>query len=97
MSVVEDGYPILALAARDAAESSIVSVSDQLASTGASVFVTSGNAEVAKRLDFAETGHPLTDPLAIIVSFYSFIEKLTADMGKNPDQPRNLRKVTETI
>ena len=49
------------------------------------------------RLPFAATGHPLTDPLALIVSFYGFVEAFARHRGLNPDQPHNLRKVTETL
>lgn len=97
VSIIGDGYPVLAPAARDATESSIVSVADQLAADGALVFITSKMANSAQRLECAPTGHPLAEPLALIVSFYSFIEKLAQDRGLNPDQPRNLKKVTETL
>jgi len=97
VSIVEPGYPILALASRDAAEASINSVADKLAGQGASVFITSDKATNANQLGFASTDHPLTDPIALIVSFYAFIEKLAADRGINPDTPRNLKKVTETV
>jgi glucosamine--fructose-6-phosphate aminotransferase (isomerizing) len=42
------------------------------------------------------TGHPLCDPLALIVSFYAMIERLAVARGLNPDMPRHLKKVTET-
>ena len=97
VSVVSEGFPVLGLAARDTAEASVSAICDQLAGQGANVFVTSTKAEAAKMLEFAKTSHPLTDPLALIVSFYSFIERLAADRGINPDAPRNLTKVTETV
>lgn len=97
VSIVGPGYPVLVLAARDAAEASITSVADQLAQQGAAVFITSDNAQHATRLDFVKTSHPLTDPLALIVSFYAFIERLACERGLNPDTPRNLKKVTETV
>lgn len=97
VSIVGPGYPVLILAARDAAEASITSVADKLAQQGAAVFITSDNAQHAERLDFTKTSHPLTDPLALIVSFYAFIERLARDRGFNPDTPRNLKKVTETV
>lgn len=97
VSVVAEGYPVLALAARDASEASISEVCEQLAEGGANVFVTSDMAYRANALAFAETSHPLTDPLALMVSFYAFIERMAVDRGIDPDRPRNLRKVTETI
>ncbi|MDB2423202.1 SIS domain-containing protein [Paracoccaceae bacterium] len=97
VSIVEPGYPVLALASRDASEDSIASVVDELTQKGAVTFISSDCAEYAKRLDFAKTSHPLTDPLALIVSFYAFIERLSVERGINPDLPRNLKKVTETV
>jgi glucosamine--fructose-6-phosphate aminotransferase (isomerizing) len=47
-------------------------------------------------LPHVATGHPLTDPLPLIVSFYAFVEAFARRRGLDPDQPRNLRKVTET-
>lgn len=97
VSIVTPGYPVLALAARDAAEGSVAEMAHKLAGQGASAFLTSDLPGGAKRLPFAATGHPITDPLALIVSFYGFVEGLARHRGLNPDEPRLLRKVTETV
>ncbi len=96
VSIVGGGFPVLALAARDAAEHSIVGAADELTAKGASVFVTSDAAATARQLPFTTTGHTLTDPLALIVSFYAFIEAFARRRGLDPDHPTHLRKVTET-
>jgi glucosamine--fructose-6-phosphate aminotransferase (isomerizing) len=96
MALVDPGFPVLALAARDASEPSIAEASDSLAGMGASVFVTSDKAEKAHGLPFSATGHPLTDPLALIVSFYAFVEAFARHRGLDPDVPPHLNKVTET-
>jgi glucosamine--fructose-6-phosphate aminotransferase (isomerizing) len=95
--IVERGFPVLALAVRDAAEASVTEVAERLAGQGARVFLTSVNATKAKRLPSAAGGHPLTDALALIVTFYAFVEALSRHRGFNPDQPPHLTKVTETI
>lgn len=95
--IVEQGYPILAFAARDAAENSVVQITERLAGQGARAFITSAKAGAAVPLPFAETSHPLTDALALIVPFYAFAEELSRRRGFNPDQPPHLKKVTETI
>ena len=97
MALVRQGFPTLALAVRDKAESAIVSSVDALAKKGAASFVTSELAGNAVRLPHVATGHPLVDPLTLVTSFYAFVEKLARRRGLNPDEPRNLRKVTETI
>lgn len=97
VSVVGPRFPVLALVARDAGQSSVVATSDTLSQQGASVFATSKNTKHATQLGFEAATHPLLDPLVLIVSFYAFIERLAAERGINPDAPRNLRKVTETV
>ena len=97
LALVGPGFPILALAARDASEPSMAEAADALVGKGATVFATTALARAAHRLPFAPTGHPLTDPLPLIVSFYAFVEAFARHRGLNPDQPPNLRKVTETI
>lgn len=96
-AIVGKGFPILVLAARDAAEASLVEAADRLADQGAAVFLTSDKASKATSLPFVATSHPLTDPLALLVSFYAFVEGFARSRGLNPDEPPHLRKVTETI
>lgn len=97
VSIVERGFPVIALAAADRAEASIVEVVDELAGKGATVFVTSEGAARASRLPCQRTAHPLTDPISLIVSFYSMVEQVARARGINPDEPRHLKKVTETV
>ncbi len=97
VSIVTPGYPVLGLAARDAAESSVADMAHKLAGQGALSFLTSERPGAARQLPFAATGHPLTDPLALIVSFYGFVEALARHRGLNPDAPPMLKKVTETV
>jgi glutamine---fructose-6-phosphate transaminase (isomerizing) len=97
VSIVTPGYPVLGLAARDAAEPSVAEMAHRLAGQGARAFLTSDLPGAARKLPFAATGHPITDPLALIVSFYGFVEALARHRGLNPDEPPMLRKVTETV
>lgn len=97
LALVRPGFPVLALAARDASEPSIAQAADGLADRGAAIHITSSLANKAKVLPFVATGHPLTDPLMLIASFYGFVEAFARHRGLNPDSPPNLRKVTETI
>ncbi|PYE87662.1 SIS domain-containing protein [Phyllobacterium leguminum] len=97
VAIVGKNFPVLALTARDAAEQSIIETCDRIAGQGAAVFVTSTSKTAATPLPFVATSHPLTDPLALLVSFYIFVEGLSRHRGFNPDTPPHLRKVTETI
>jgi glucosamine--fructose-6-phosphate aminotransferase (isomerizing) len=96
-AIVKAGYPVLVLAARDAAEASLIASSETLIGQGGSAYITSDTPGSAKALPFAASGHPITDPLALVVSFYGFIEALARHRGFDPDQPPNLKKVTETV
>ncbi|ABG31348.1 SIS domain-containing protein [Roseobacter denitrificans] len=97
VSIIERGFPVIALAAADQAEAWLVDVADQLAAKGAHAFVTSDKTALARALPCARTSHLLLDPLALIVSFYAMVEQVARARGINPDAPRHLRKVTETL
>lgn len=96
VSIVQAGFPVIAFAAQDAAENTVVDIADQLAEKGAKAFVTSSKASKANPLSFVRTGHPLLDPLTLIVSFYAMVEKFAREAGIDPDAPRHLKKVTKT-
>lgn len=96
VSIVGDGFPILALAVRDAAEHNGAETADLLAGKGAAVFSTSRQVAKSVRLPAVATGHPILDPLSLVVSFYAFIEAFARHRGLDPDRPTHLRKVTET-
>jgi len=95
--IVEGGFPVLALAARDAGEAGVAEIADRLAGQGATAFATTDRVKAAHTLPHVATGHPVTDALTLIVSFYGFVEMLSRQRGFNPDKPPHLRKVTETL
>lgn len=97
VSIVGQGFPVLALVAADAAERGVAQIADTLAEKGAQVFATTDKVRMATALPHVRTAHALTDPLALIVSFYAMVEKTAARLGINPDAPRHLKKVTETV
>ncbi len=97
VSIVRPGFPVLALAAGDRAEAGLADIADRIAGMGARVFASSDLPRHGERLDHIRTGHPLTDPLPLIVSFYAMAERLAAARGIDPDAPPHLRKVTETV
>ncbi len=97
VSIVERNFPVISFAAGDAAETSVAQVSDDLARKGARVFTTARGASFARLLPHVRTDHWLTDPIAAIVCFYGLVESVAVRRGINPDTPRHLNKVTETI
>lgn len=96
MALVGPGFPILALAARDASEASVAETADALATRGAVVFATSRRIGRARGLLHVAASHPLTDPLPLVASFYAFVEAFARRRGLDPDRPPYLSKVTET-
>ena len=61
------------------------------------VFATTDRVTRAQILPHRRTGHPLTDAIPAIVSFYAMVESVAVARGIDPDRPRHLKKVTETI
>ncbi len=96
VSLVEEGFPVLAFVPADAARGGLVEICQRVAGSGAALF-TVGDTGVGTRLPHAATGHPLTEPLSMLVSFYRFVEGVARARGLDPDVPRGLKKVTETL
>lgn len=96
VSLVAESFPVIAFAARDKAEASIAQTASGLVTKNANVYLTSDQGKGATVLPFVETGHPLTDALALIVPYYSMVEALSLARGFDPDRPVALKKVTET-
>ncbi len=97
VSIVGQGFPVIAFAAADAAEDSVAQTADALAGKGARVFALTDRVQRASRLPHVRTTHWLTDPIAAIVSFYGMVESVAVRRGIDPDTPRHLNKVTETV
>lgn len=97
VSIVEQGFPVLSFAAADAAEPALSEVADAISAKGARVFATTNKVKEAVHVEHVRTLHPLTDTLSLIVSFYSMVEAFAASRGIDPDAPRHLKKVTETV
>lgn len=97
VSIVGSGFPVIAFAARDRAEQSVAETADALAAKGARVFALTDRTTQATTLPHVRTDHWLCDPIPAIVSFYAMVESVALARGINPDKPRYLNKVTETV
>ncbi|MGR3512085.1 MAG: SIS domain-containing protein [Paracoccaceae bacterium] len=97
VSIVEKGFPVIAFAAQDKAETSVAETADALTEKGARVFAVTDKVKMAKTLPHVRTDHWLCDPIPAIVSFYGMVETVALKRGINPDKPRHLNKVTETV
>ncbi|WP_281972699.1 SIS domain-containing protein [Ruegeria faecimaris] len=97
VSIVEEGFPTIVFAAGDAAEQTTAEAADALAAKGATVFAATSAVKQAQPLPVVRTDHWLTDPISTITSFYSMVESVACNRGIDPDAPRHLKKVTETV
>ncbi|MCA3561129.1 MAG: SIS domain-containing protein [Aestuariivirga sp.] len=84
-------FPVLIYAPDDAARANTREAAARMRGTGADVKV------VGEALPFAATGHPLLDPISMIATAYLQIERVAVTLGRDPDRPRLLKKVTETL
>jgi glutamine---fructose-6-phosphate transaminase (isomerizing) len=87
MELVREGFPILVLAPNDAARAATAANVAGLESAGAIVLWPS----------FHAARDPLLDPISLIQTFYGSAERIARALGRNPDAPRMLAKVTRTI
>jgi glucosamine--fructose-6-phosphate aminotransferase (isomerizing) len=87
IELVRDAFPILVFAARDAAWSTTAATVGRLKDAGAIIL----------QPDFHQTLHTVLDPISMIQSFYGSAERIARTRGRNPDTPRMLKKVTETL
>ncbi len=94
LQLLEPGFPVIAFAQDDASRDAMRSSAAKLAAAGGRVFTV---AVEGGDLQAAATGHPLLDPLPMLLGFYGFAETLARSRGHDPDRPSHLRKVTETV
>jgi glutamine---fructose-6-phosphate transaminase (isomerizing) len=92
LELVRRDFTVLSLIPADAAASLSLETGTRMRKAGAHL-VEIGTAP----FPFAKTGHPLLEPISIIQSFYLLIEALARARNRNPDQPAQLQKVTETV
>jgi len=96
--LVNPGFPVIAFVPSDAAREGMLATLAQLADAGATVIaIEACGADDAHRLAVAKVDATLLEPVVMIHRFYRVAEALALRLGRDPDRPRNLRKVTETI
>jgi glutamine---fructose-6-phosphate transaminase (isomerizing) len=97
LQLVTPGFPVIAFVQDDVAAPTSKAAVQRLIEAGADVFTASPLAMPGTVLPMLTTGHGITDPIAMILSFYGLAERISRLRGFNPDQPSQLHKVTETI
>jgi glutamine---fructose-6-phosphate transaminase (isomerizing) len=92
LELLGDGYPVLAYSPEDRSRASSRDALIKMRQTGAHVLVAEEGG-----LPFQRTGDSLLDPISIIQTAYRFIESTATARSRDPDKPRLLKKVTETV
>lgn len=96
--LVAPGFPVIAFLPSDAAREGMLPTLTALADAGAAVIaIEAGGADQEDRLATAKVEATLLEPIVMIHRFYRLAEALALRLGRDPDRPRNLRKVTETV
>ena len=92
LELLGDGFPVLAYSIEDRSRASSIEALAKMRQTRAHVLVAE-----AGGLPFERTGNALLDPVSLIQTAYRFVEATAQAMGRDPDRPRLLKKVTETV
>ncbi|MCP3468801.1 SIS domain-containing protein [Bradyrhizobium sp. CCGUVB1N3] len=96
--LVASGFPVIAFLPSDAAREGMLPTLTALTNAGATaITIEAGGVDEADRLATARVEATLLEPIVMIHRFYRLAEALALRLGRDPDRPRNLRKVTETV
>jgi glucosamine--fructose-6-phosphate aminotransferase (isomerizing) len=95
--IVCPGFLVLAFPPRDEAAEGFGAAVARCAALGAKVVSVEAGAEDGEgRLGARDAGHPLLAPITMIHRFYALVEATARSLGRDPDRPKNLQKITET-
>ncbi|MFD2207144.1 SIS domain-containing protein [Kiloniella antarctica] len=97
MSLVSDGYPVLVFRQRDQSWDSVGELASNFKEKGGAVFTAQEGAAGKGVLPVEANIHPFCQLPVMVQSFYVMAEKITQLRGLDPDNPRHLKKVTETV
>ncbi len=97
MAIVDEGFPVIAAPTFDAAQAGIDDVMRLFAERGAMVFSAGALVEGGVSLPLPQAGASELQPLVFLQAFYRFANELALARGLNPDRPKHLQKVTETV
>ena len=96
--VITPGFLIIAFMPADAAREGMSETLARLAEMGANVVVVDAGAAAGESaLLVPAADHPLLTPIVMLHRFYAIVEASAIALGRDPDHPPHLRKVTETL
>jgi fructoselysine-6-P-deglycase FrlB-like protein len=99
MQLVDDGFPLLALATSDSVGDGVRSAAREFTARGARVLLADAGLDGSQddAVLPALAAHPAIEPILMIQSFYRMVNALSLARGLNPDAPSHLSKVTRTL
>lgn len=97
MALADAGLRSLFFVPSDESRAGVLDTADRMREAGAEVWLVDGDKNAPGHLESAPAPHPALVPICQAVSFYVFIERLSREIGNDPDNPRHLRKVTRTV
>ncbi|MFO1067730.1 MAG: SIS domain-containing protein [Geminicoccaceae bacterium] len=96
-AVIDEAFPVLAYGLAGPGGDDARVFAAEMAEAGAKVVVAAPGPAAGLHLPLPEPLHPLLDPIVAIQAFYPMAARLALARGLDPDRPRGLRKVTETV
>jgi glucosamine--fructose-6-phosphate aminotransferase (isomerizing) len=96
--LVRSGFPVIAFLPQDAAREGMMATLRRLRDAGAHILeIDCGGVDSDTRLAAAPLSSAWLAPVGMIHRFYRLAEAIALRLGRDPDRPRNLSKVTETV
>ena len=95
--IITPGFLVIAFMPQDAAREGMGETLRRLAGMGANIVVVDvAPSPAPSALVVPAADHPLLTPVVMIHRFYGLVEACAQALGRDPDNPPHLRKVTET-
>lgn len=95
-ALIEEGYPLVIYATNGPTLNSMLDLARDMKQRGANVILAAPKNISERMLTIEETGSEELDVITGAQSFYLMIEELAQNLGRNPDAPKHLSKVTKT-
>lgn len=92
LELLAPDFPVLAFLVKDKSLSSNLAAVEKMRRTGARVLVIGESG-----IGHVPASNAWLTPVALLQSAYICVEQTAQSLGRNPDQPRQLKKVTETV
>jgi len=95
-AIIGPDFPVLVFSQNDATRPGLMNTVETLSAKGAYLLLAGTTHPAAQTLPAIDAPAPL-EPLLQIQSFYRLANRLSIDLGHDPDHPPHLKKVTETV